>query len=231
MPWKYSKSFIFFYTYFYILLKSLNYIFAEEEENQFYYVRTKIKLFDDMELNNYLKMKIFLIDFPGYGPNNNFENTIFPKIYQFSNCFSFTVRDSRIKEIENYSILNKALETIKKTHKKFSANGFIKSCFFICNICDGEQNDTDDDLSAVKNDIQELTKVANKNDINACFLKALNYFNYINNLEFFFNIKETINREYIKYNEKKFYYHNILFKNSSFEEYLDEAITKKIAEI
>ena len=41
------------------ILKSLNYEYSEQEENCFYYVRTKIKLFDDINLNKYFKNKIF----------------------------------------------------------------------------------------------------------------------------------------------------------------------------
>ena len=54
-------------------VKGLNYDFNKKEEDSFYYIRTKIKLFDDLGLDNYYKKMIYLIDFPGYGTNNVFE--------------------------------------------------------------------------------------------------------------------------------------------------------------
>ena len=54
------------------LLKGLNYEFTDKEEDFFYYIKTKIKLFDELGLNDSFKRKIYLIDFPGYGTNNKF---------------------------------------------------------------------------------------------------------------------------------------------------------------
>ena len=53
-------------------LQGLNYDFNEKEEDSFYYIKTKIKLFDELGLNDSLKRKIYLIDFPGYGTDNKF---------------------------------------------------------------------------------------------------------------------------------------------------------------
>ena len=213
------------------ILTSLNYEYNENDENCFYYLKTKIKLFDDMNLNKYFKNKIFLIDFPGYGNNNYFENNIFQKIFSLCNCFTFMMRDSRIFEKETQIILSKALEIIKESHYKFTVNGFIKSCLFICNIFDKTQTDDDKDIMIAKNDIQELTKVKNDKDINICFVKALKYSNDINNLNFFFDIEETINEEFQKFNGYKIYYYQIYIKKSSFEEYFNDIISKKLLEL
>lgn len=42
-------------------VKGLNYDFANKEEDSFYYIRTKIKLFDDSGLDNSFKIMIYLI--------------------------------------------------------------------------------------------------------------------------------------------------------------------------
>ena len=47
-------------------LQGLNLNFNKNEEDSFYYIRTKIKLFDDLGLSDYYKKMIYLIDFPGY---------------------------------------------------------------------------------------------------------------------------------------------------------------------
>ena len=184
-----------------------------------------------MHLNQDIKNKIFFIDFPGYGTKNIFENDIFPKIFELSNCFTFIVRDSRIYEIENQTILNKALEVIKQSHKKFTVNGFIKSCFFVCNIFDNTQTDKEKDIINAKKDIKELTNVKNEEDINVCFIRALKDLDSIKNLNFFFNIEETIKEEYDKFNDYKIFYYQIYIKKSCFEEYFNDIISKKLIEI
>ena len=213
------------------ILNSLNYEYGEIKENSFYYIRTKIKLFDDMHLKEDLKKKIFFIDFPGYGTKNSFENDIYPKIFEFCNCFAFIVRDSKINEKENKDVLNKALEVIEKSHKKLTVNGFIKSCFFICNIFDNTQTDKEEDIIKAKKDIKKLTNVENEDDINVCFIRALEDLDNIKNLNFFFDIEETINKEYDKFNNNNIFYYQIYIKNSSFEEYFNDIISKKLKEI
>jgi ribosome biogenesis GTPase A len=52
------------------ILNSLN---NDNIDDCFYCISTKIKLFDDLGLDDYQKNMIHLIDFPGYEPNNIFE--------------------------------------------------------------------------------------------------------------------------------------------------------------
>ena len=44
-------------------VKTLNYEFTDKEKDSFYYLKTKIKLFDDLGLDNYYKKRIYLIFF------------------------------------------------------------------------------------------------------------------------------------------------------------------------
>ena len=66
-------------------LKGLNYKFNDKEEDSFYYIKTRIKLFDDLGLDKSLKEMIYLIDFPGYGTGNFFENGICNKVISICN--------------------------------------------------------------------------------------------------------------------------------------------------
>ena len=55
------------------VLKGLNYDFNEKEEDSFYYIKTRIRLFDEIGLDNSLKKMIYLIDLPGFGTENIFQ--------------------------------------------------------------------------------------------------------------------------------------------------------------
>jgi hypothetical protein len=80
-------------------LNGLNYAFNDKIEDSFYYIRTRIKLFDDMQIADSLKQKIFLIDFPGFGTGNIFEKkNIYNKVLSICHLFVFVVRNSVIKE-------------------------------------------------------------------------------------------------------------------------------------
>ena len=79
------------------ILKSLNYEYTDKEEDYFYYIRTKIKLFDDLKLDDSLKRIIYFIDFPGYGTSSKFmEKELCKKIIANSSSFIFTIKNSLI---------------------------------------------------------------------------------------------------------------------------------------
>ena len=137
------------------VLNGLNYIFADEEEDLFYNIRTKIKLFDEIGLSNNLKSIIYLVDFPGYSTDNIFvKNNIYEKVLSFCNSFMFIVRNSRFKEKETKKILNLIVNLIKN-EKKNSYSGILKSCAFIMNN-DNSQSTEDEVLKQAKNGIQCL---------------------------------------------------------------------------
>ena len=178
-------------------VKGLNYFFADKEEDSFYYIRTKIKLFDDIGLDNEFKKMIYLIDFPGHGTDNFFErNKIYNKIISISNLFVFVVKNSVIKETKNKEILEDIFSQAKKEQSKFSS-GFIKNCLFILNN-DNDQETKKKDLDEAKNDISELIKI-NQKDISTLFFNANFYVKYINNYNYFFNIKNSFTEEFKNY--------------------------------
>ena len=210
-------------------LKGLNYDFNEKEEDSFYYIRTRIKLLDELGLDISLKKMIYLIDFPGYGTGNVFEKEIYNKTMSICNSFIFVVRNSVIKENNAKIVLDSIFNQAKEQKNKLTSQ-FIKSCLFILNN-DKDQSTTKDDLERAKGDIQSIIKGINSDDINLCFFNAKYYLNYRDNFNYFSNIKELIDDEFKNYNEKK----NELIRNpsahdniqKSFCEYFYKALVNK----
>ena len=201
-------------------LRGLNYEFTDKQEDSFYYIRTKIKLFDDLGLDNHMKKLIYLIDFPGYGTKNKFEQFIYNKVTSICNSFMFIIRNSLIKETHNQialkNIFNQALQ-----QKNELSSGFVKSCLFILNN-DDSQETTEKELNNAKDDLAFVIKKIKKEDLNACFFNAKYYSNYIDNYNYFNNIDETINNELKMYNK----YKSDLMKNP--EKYKDRVYTQFI---
>ena len=113
-------------------VKGLNYEFTDKQEDSFYYIRAKIKLFDDLKLDNYYKKMIYLIDFPGYGTVNIFEKILYKKVMSICNSFIFVVRNPIIKETKTKELLEGIFTQARKEKKKLPS-GFIKNCLFILN--------------------------------------------------------------------------------------------------
>ena len=190
-------------------LKGLNYKFNDNEEDSFYYIKTRIKLFDDLGLDKSLKEMIYLIDFPGYGTGNFFEKKICNEVISICNSFIFVSRNSVIKSKETKFALDSFLKA-KENKKQFSSQ-LIKSSIFVFNI-GVEQTSTDEDIKKAKEDIQELIKGVNKSDIKLSFYNAKFYLNYCNEYNYFYNFENSIKKEYDNY----------MYKNSSYFRYTDE---------
>jgi hypothetical protein len=189
-------------------LKGLNYQFNEKEENSFYYIKTKIKLFDDLGFDDSLKQMIYLIDFPGFGTGNVFEKEIYNKVMSICNSFIFVVRNTVIKENTNKLMFKQIFEQAKNNKKVFISK-FLKSCLFVFNN-DKDQTTTQEDLDKVRNDIKYLLNHNDKDndiieddDIKACFFNAKYYSNYCFNYNYFYNLKELFDMEYKNYQEAK----------------------------
>ena len=139
-------------------VRGLNYDFADKEEDSFYYIRTKIKLFDDLKLDNSrtkiklfddlkldnsIKKMIYLIDFPGFGTGNTFEKTIYSKVMSICNSFIFVVRNSVIKEVKNKEILENIFTQARNQRNKLSS-GFIQNCLFVLNNDNSQTTNKED---------------------------------------------------------------------------------------
>ena len=214
-------------------LKGLNYKFNDNDEDSFYFIKTKIKLFDDLGLDKSLKEMIYLIDFPGYGTGNFFEKGICNKVISICNLFVFVSRNSVIKNKDNKSALDSFIQA-KENKKKFSSQ-FIKSCLFVFNK-DINQSSTKDDIEKAKNDIQSLIKGIDKNDINLTFFNAKFFINFCSFYNYFYNLEETLKIEYENYNNNKYKFfinpfsnNNII--NNSFPDYLINILAEKTKQI
>ena len=186
------------------LLKGLNYEFTEKEQDCFYYIKTKIKLFDELGLNDSLKRKIYLIDFPGYGTDNKFiEKKICKNIISICRAFIFVLRNSIIKENKTKKFLDDIFALAEVGKFKMNS-GIINFCSFILNN-DNSQTTSDTDINLAKNDIQEII---GKGNINLCFFNADSYSTFCKNNIYFLNIEETFDEEYNNYLESK----NLIFK-------------------
>ena len=211
-------------------LKGLNFDFNKKEEDSFYYIKTKIKLFDEMELDESYKKIIYLIDFPGYGTGNIFEKEIYNKAMSICNSFIFVVRNTVIKENNTKKVLDSIFNQAKEQKNKLTSK-FIKSCLFVLNN-DQNQETTKDELVKAKADIQTVINGINSNDINLCFFNAKYYLKYCDNFNYFSNIKNLIDYEYKNYIDNK----NHIIKNpesiqsniqKSFCEYLYKKLINK----
>ena len=212
-------------------LEGLNYDFNDKEEDSFYFLQTKIKLFDEMGIDESTKRMIYLIDFPGYGTGNVFEKEIYNKVMSICNSFIFVVRNTVIKEKNSRTVLKQIFQQAKEQKKKF-ASQFIKSCLFVFNN-DEEQKTSQDELNKVQEDIKVLiSKDIVDEDINLCFFNAKFYYNYCNNYNFFYDIEDTINkqyRDYLEYKHSIFVWPNsgyIKMEYSFFDYFYDTLYTK-----
>ena len=182
-------------------LKRLNYEFTDKEEDSFYYIKTKIKLFDELGLSDSLKKKIYLIDIPGYGTSNKFlEKDRCKKIINISSSFIFVLKNAVIKENNTKSILGYIFNETK-VQKKQIGSGIINSCSFILNN-EKSQNTGEEDLIKAKKDIKQIIGYEyekDQNDMNLCFFNAKYYIDYCNVLTYFSNLEETFENEYNNY--------------------------------
>ena len=213
-------------------LKGLNLEFNEKKEDSFYYIKTRIKLLDDLGLNDTVKHMIYLIDFPGYGKGNVFEKEIYNKVMSICNSFIFVVRNTVIKENKTQTIF-KNIFTQAKNQKRIFVSKFLKLCLFILNN-DKDQSTIQEDLNKVKGDITYLlnNEDIDETDIKACFINPKYYSNYCFNYNYFYDLKDLLEMEYNNYLETK----NKLFQfpnnkeidlNKSFFEYLYKILLSK----
>ena len=198
-------------------LNSLNCDYNEKEKDSFYYIKTRIKLFDDMGLNDSLKNMIYFIDFPGFGTGgrNIFENkNIYKKVMSICNSFIFVVRNSVIKENTCQSKLKEIFDLAKEGKKKFFSQ-FIKSCLFILNN-DIDQSCSESDLNKTKSEIKymlnfkklengnETEPTENSDDIKLCFFNAKYYDNYCCNYNYFYDLDNLFKSELNNYKKNLF---------------------------
>ena len=189
------------------ILNDLNYEYTDKEEDCFYYIRTKIKLFDEIGIDESIKRMIYLIDFPGYGMNRKFmKQKMCENIISNSSSFFFILKNSIIKENNTKIILDSIYNQAKVLQKKIYS-GMNNLCLFILNN-DNSQTTTENDLEIAKKDISEIIKVDDPRDLKLCFYNAKYYSQYCDFYNYCSNIKNTLKMEYNLYLKNK----NIIYK-------------------
>ena len=179
-------------------LRGLNYKFNDKEEDSFYYIKTRIKLFDDLGLDKSLRDMIYLIDFPGYGTGNFFEKGICDKVMSICNSFIFVSRNSVIKSKETKYALDSFIKA-KENKMKFSSQ-LIRSSLFVFNI-DISQTSNQEDLDKAKKDIKELIRGVEEKDIKLSFFNAKYYLNFCSVYNYFNNWEKSMRNEYDNYSK------------------------------
>ena len=215
-------------------LNGLNNKFPKSEKDSFYYIKTKIKLYDELGLDENLKKMIYLIDFPGFGTENFFENNIYKNVMTICNSFFFIVKNLKINENNNALILNNLFFKTMDQTNIISTNKFIKSCFFIVNN-QKEQTTSNNDLELGKRQIQEIIKnEIKKENINLSFFNAEFYShfnNYYNYFFFLFNLFKKEYKNFQEYNSNIFKYpekYISIKKYKTFYDYLNTSIKNKM---
>ena len=175
--------------------------YLENPENYFYLIRTKMKLFDGLnELNENIKQKIYLIDFPGFEDKNQLQNFIGTNILSIFDSFVFVLRDSLIDDSSCreflWGIFNQAMENKGKI-----VEGFIKNCLFVLNLDDNKKNLGNISLKSYKDNIKTIINAPKEKniDINVFTLKAKSLSRDFNLHNYYFNIKDTINSSFKSY--------------------------------
>ena len=218
-------------------LSNLNYEFNENEKDSFYYIKTRIKLFDDIGLNESLKEMVYLIDFPGFGTGNIFERkNIYDKVMSICDSFIFVVRNNLIKENTAQRRLQLIFDQAQIQKKKLFLQ-FIKSCLFVLNN-EKDLQTTEEDLNQAKTDINSIlnNSIDSLDKINSCFFNAKYYENYCKIYNYFYNLEDSFNKEYEEYrNLKSSFFKNPLSikknEDREFFEYIYTNIRTKIKEL
>ena len=235
------------------LLKVLNCDFTGKSEDFFYLIKTKIKLFDELGLDDSLKRKIYLIDFPGY-PGKELDYRLYEsqrysegkidctvlalKIYEeiivsISRTFIIVLRNYGKREEDTERFLCYIFKWIQNQNEISNLSMDIKSFFFLIN----EDNfQIFDDNLEYKKSIQHINnKILNpfffyKNDINNINFSVFNakyYCDYIHYYNYFFNLEETFENEYNNFLDSGKKIVEIKKINNSFFSFLKNELQKK----
>ena len=177
-------------------LNGLNYKFNRNEEDSFYYIKTKIKLFDDLGFDKSLKEMIFLIDLPGIGTGEFFRKKIYNKFINICNSFIFVHKNSVVRNQDTKSLFDCFIQAEESKSVFFTK--FIKSSLFIFNQFE-KNSSSNDEIEKVKFDIQRMIKGIDINELKICFYNSKDYFNYCSIYNYFYDWENTMKNEYENY--------------------------------
>ena len=170
----------------------------ENKEDYFYYIETRIKLFDEMKLEKSIKSNIILIYFPEYEKNIYNDNLIIKKFLNICKNFVFIVKNDR-------NDIQELIESIYNNKDKNNKSFFqvINSCLFILNN-DLNQSSTEKSDNELKLFIQNIIKGIKLKDIYLSYFSFKYYLDYLNKYNYNLYINDIIENEYEIYNYYKF---------------------------
>jgi len=215
------------------ILEGANGKFTNNEEEFFYEILIKIKMIDNLLIDNNLKEKICFIDLPGFGTNNPFEeNETYSHLIQSCNLFIFVVFNLKISENENHKML-KDLYMKMAEYRNIPTRAFINKCLFIINF---EQTLNIDKKieSQTKKDILKVIELNDQNineELKFCFLNAKYYEDYNFKLKYYSSIEFLFEYEFNNYNVSiENYWKGIMdkIKGKTFIKYLQERLKENI---
>ena len=217
-------------------LESINDVYSDDEGKQFFLLKTPIEFFNEYNISEDLKRRIFFIDLPGSNSINNAFNikqgslNTYEKLLRVCTSFLFVNKGSPLKTVENEQILQSAFYSIQRNSKLKNKNTFLQNCSFVMNmfsiIKDEEKN-----IENVKNGIsdiifgkKEYNQYVNANFFNAKqyseFLRYKNYYNNVDNL--FLELKKGYNNQFnfLSLNSSK--------KEKNFIKYCQKTLNKEL---
>ena len=217
-------------------LESINDVYSDDEGKQFFLLKTPIEFFNEYNISEDLKRRIFFIDLPGSNSINNAFNikqgslNTYEKLLRVCTSFLFVNKGSPLKTVENEQILQSAFYSIQRNSKLKNKNTFLQNCSFVMNmfsiIKDEEKN-----IENVKNGISEIifgkkeyNQYVNANFFNAKqyseFLRYKNYYNNVDNL--FLELKKGYNNQFnfLSLNSSK--------KEKNFIKYCQKTLNKEL---
>ena len=220
----------------------------KNEKISFYLLKMPLKIFDYMKVEEEIKTHLEFIDFPGLNTGYMEALSTSKDLIRFTNGFFF-IQGIIINENDNKKLLNTVIETIRNNNHNFS----FKCCLFLMNKCDKNNIDINkyklefgNLVKNILNRIGFIDRLANDNDIKSLdeinftkfssfhFLRFLEDYKVIINIENFFNelfnnqenpqkdikiilesIKKELSNKYYKFIQKIF--KNIILMKKNFQ--------------
>ena len=168
-------------------LKALNSRYPKDENKFFYFVKTPIRFFEDMEMSEELKQKILFVDLPGSDTKDNAfndksnenERTPYEKLLNISTSFVYINKGRAIKDNANREILKNLYLNIQD-NSQLIGEEYLKSCLFVVNMFT-QLSDEEKDINGISEDISTILfdNDSKKNQIKSAIFNAKHYFEYL----------------------------------------------------
>ena len=168
-------------------LKGLNSRYAKDERKFFYFVKTPIRFFEDMEMSEELKQKILFVDLPGSDTKDNAfndksnenERTPYEKLLNISTSFVYINKGRAVKDNANREILKNLYLNIQD-NSQLIGEEYLKSCLFVVNMF-AQLSDEEKDTNGISEDISTILfdNDSKKNQIKSAIFNAKHYFEYL----------------------------------------------------